>query len=139
MLRRLPIGIKVLVAFFAFGACACAVTVAALLRPGSPLDTLWRLNPEAQIGFQKIGVLLSVALMLVVGSACAAAAIGLARETAWGRRLAIGVLVVNMSGDTLNALVRRDPRALIGLPIAGALIWFLWRKRRPVKKGTTDE
>ena len=125
MLRRLPMGMKVLVAFLAFGFCACLVTVAALLLPGSPLDAVWRLNPEAQLGFQQIGRPLSVLLMVVVGAACAAAAVGLARQKAWGRRLAIGILVVNLVGDTLNALLRGDPRTLIGLPIAGAMIWYL--------------
>ncbi len=129
MWRRLPIGIKVLVAFFAFGACACVVTVAALLQPGSLLDGLWRLNPEAQIGFQKLGVPLSVSLMLLVGFACAATAVGLARETVWGRRVAIAVLLVNLSGDLANALFRHDPRTLIGLPIAGVMIWYLRRMK----------
>ena len=55
MSQRWPAGMKVLVVFFAFGATACAVTVAALLTPGGTLDIVWRLNPEAHLGFQKIG------------------------------------------------------------------------------------
>jgi hypothetical protein len=123
-------GMKVLVAFFAFGVCACLVTVVLLLLPGSPLDVVWRLNPEAQAAFHQIGPLLSVLLMLAVGSACGTAAVGLARRKAWGRRLAIGILVVNLAGDTFNAVVRDDPRTLIGLPVAGAMIWFLWKETR---------
>lgn len=121
---------RVLVAFFAFGAFACMVTVAALLLPGSLLDSVWRLNPEAQLGFQEIGLPLSVLLMLVVGSACATSAVGLARQRAWGRQLAIAVLAVNFLGDTINALARRDPRTLIGLPIAGVMIWYLGKRWR---------
>ena len=45
--------------------------------------------------FQKIGSA-SVALMAVVGAACGFAAAGLARNAEWGRRLAIGVLTVNL-------------------------------------------
>jgi hypothetical protein len=129
MRPRLAIPMKVLVAFFAFGVCACLVTVVLLLLPGSPLDVIWRLNPEARTGFQQIGAPLSVLLMLAVGSACGAAGVGLARRKAWGRRLAIGILAVNLVGDTLNALVRHDPRTLIGLPIAGLMIWYLWKGR----------
>ncbi len=129
MRPRLPMGMKGLVAFFVFGACACAVTVAALLFPGSALDAVWRVNPEAQAGFQKMGVPLSLLLMLVVGLACGAAAVGLARQKVWGRRLAIGILAVNMVGDTVNAVARHDPRTLIGLPIAGAMIWYLTRRK----------
>jgi hypothetical protein len=122
-----PAGMKVLVVFFAFGATACAVTVAALLRPGGPLDIVWRLNPEAHLAFQKIGTTLSVLLMFVVGTACAWAAVGLARQKEWGRRLAIGILAVNLIGDCVSALVRHDPRTLIGLPIGGAMIAYLWK------------
>jgi hypothetical protein len=32
---------------------------------------------------------------------------------------------VNLTGDTINAFVRRDPRTLIGWPIAGLMIWYL--------------
>ncbi len=127
MSQRWPAGMKVLVVFFAFGATACAVTVAALLTPGGTLDIVWRLNPEAHLGFQKIGTALSVLLMFVVGTACAWAAIGLARQKEWGRRLAIGILAVNLVGDSVGAVVRHDPRTLIGLPIGGAMIAYLWK------------
>jgi hypothetical protein len=123
--RRLPIAIKVMVAFFGFGALACSVTVAALLLPHSALDAVWRLNPEARTGFQYLGVPLAIALMTTVGSACALTAVGLARGREWGRRLALLVLSVNLIGDTVSAVLRHDPRTLLGLPIGGAMIWFL--------------
>ena len=128
MSQRWPAGMKVLVVFFAFGATACAVTVAALLTPGGTLDIVWRLNPEAHLGFQKIGTALSVLLMFVVGTACAWAAVGLARQKEWGRRLAIGILALNLIGDSIGAVVRHDPRTLIGLPIGGAMIAYLWKR-----------
>jgi hypothetical protein len=127
MSQRWPAGVKVLVVFFAFGATACAVTVAALLTPGGTLEIVWRLNPEAHLGFQKIGTALSVLLMFVVGTACAWAAVGLARQKEWGRRLAIGILALNLIGDSVGAVVRHDPRTLIGLPISGAMIAYLWK------------
>ena len=128
MSQRWPAGVKVLVVFFAFGATACAVTVAALITPGGPLDIVWRLNPEAHLGFQKIGMALSFLLMFVVGTACAWAAVGLARQKEWGRRLAIGILALNLIGDSVGAVVRHDPRTLIGLPIGGAMIAYLWKR-----------
>jgi hypothetical protein len=118
---------KVLVAFFVFGAAACAVTIAALLAPAGRLDFVWRLNPEAQVGFQKFGTASSVLLMLGIGLACACAAVGLARRKGWGRRLAIGILAVNLIGDCVNFVARHDPRTLIGLPIGGAMIVYLWK------------
>ena len=115
--------------FFATGALICLVTTLALAFPGSFLESIWRLKPEAREQFQKIGSA-SVALMTVVGAACCLAAIGLARNAEWGRRLAIGVLSVNLVGDSLNALFRHDLKTLIGLSIGGLMIWYLLKKRR---------
>jgi len=64
-----------------------------------------------------------------VGAACGLAAIGLARNTEWGRRLAIGVLTVNLIGDSLNAWLRHDLKTLIGLPIGGLMIVYLLSKK----------
>jgi len=130
--KRRSIGTLLLVIFFAAGALICLVTMLALAFPGGLLEPIWQLRPEARIEFQKIGHW-SVALMAAVGVACGLSAIGLAKNAEWGRRLAIGVLTVNLIGDTLNALLRRDARTLIGLPIGGLMIWYL------MKRGRADE
>jgi hypothetical protein len=127
--QRVPLGIKLLSAFFAFGAGICLITIIALLFPGGALDPIWRLNPDAQVAFQQIGRL-SILLMVVVCSACAVAAIGLATRARWGVPLALGILSVNLVGDLLNAFVRHDLRTLIGLPIGGAMIAYLLIARR---------
>ena len=59
------VGITLLVIFFATGALICLVTTLALAFPGSFLESIWRLKPEAREQFQKIGSA-SVALMTVV-------------------------------------------------------------------------
>jgi len=118
---------RLFVAFFAFGTCMCLLTIVLLAFPGSALDALWRANPEAQQAFASHRGW-AMLLMTLVGAACAAAAIGLARRAEWGRRLAIAVLTVNLLGDLGGAIVRHDPRTLIGLPVGGAMIWLLWKK-----------
>ena len=126
---------KLLALFFAFGACMCALTIWLLLFPGSALDSLWRLNPEAHAAFQRIGGLL-ILLMVIVGVACALAAIGLARNAKWGRWLGILILAANLLGDLTNAFVRHDLRTLIGVPIAGAMIFYLAKlEPQMTKKG----
>ena len=127
--ERAPLGIKLLSAFFAVGAAICLIAIVALLFPGGVLEPIWRLNPEAHAQFQKIGKL-SILLMFVVGSACASAALGLATRARWGRPLALGILIVNLVGDLLNAFMRHDLRTLIGLPIGGAMIAYLLSARR---------
>jgi hypothetical protein len=126
--NRPPVGIILLALFFAAGALICLVTMLALAFPGGFLDPIWRLRPDARIEFQKLGNW-SVFLMATVGIACGLAALGLARCAEWGRRLAIGILAVNLVGDSLNAFLRHDLRTLIGLPIGGLMIWYLVTRR----------
>jgi len=126
--NRPPVGISLLALFFAAGALICLVTMLALAFRGGFLDPVWRLRPDARIEFQKLGNW-SVLLMATVGLACGLAALGLARRAEWGRRLAIGILIVNLVGDSLNAFLFHDLRTLVGLPIGGLMIWYLVGKR----------
>ena len=119
-----------LVIFFAAGAFICLLIILALAFPESLLESIWRLKPEARLQFLQIGRGLSIALMVIVGGACGASAIGLARNAEWGRRLALAVLVLNVVGDSLNALLRYDPKTLIGVPIGAVMIWYLLRRKR---------
>ncbi len=104
------------------------LSLIALSFPGSFLDAVWRLNPEALVGFKSIGHW-SRLLMAAVALACFLAATGLMRLAPWGRRVAIGILVLNLLGDTLAAAIRNDPRTLIGIPIGGAMIFYLFTAR----------
>ena len=70
-------------AFFAFGAMMCLLTIVLLVFPGTKLDSLWNLNPDARVAFQSLGSL-SVLLMLAIGTGCALAAIGLWYGKLWG-------------------------------------------------------
>jgi hypothetical protein len=121
---RRPIGIILLVIFFAAGAVVCMLVTLAVAYPGGPLEIIWRLKPEARDDLQEFGTF-STVLMAAVGAACGLSAFGLARGAEWGRRLAICVLTVNLVGDTFNAVFRGDLRTLIGLPIGGLMIWYL--------------
>jgi hypothetical protein len=118
-----------LAAFFAFGATMCGLTIALLLFPGMPLDSLWQLNPGAHAAFQTIGAW-AIALMLAVGIACGITAIGLWHGAFWGSQLAIVILVVNTIADLSNVMLRHDYRTLIGVPIAAAMIFWLIRPSR---------
>jgi hypothetical protein len=124
--KRVPLGLRLLAIFFGFGTVMCALTIVLLLFPGTALDVAWRLNPEAQRSFQSLGTL-SILLMAVVGISCGAAAIGLFRGAWWGRVVGLIILFANLVGDAANAILRHDYRALIGIPIGGVMIVYLWR------------
>jgi hypothetical protein len=83
--------IKLLSAFFAFGAIMCALTIVLLLFPGTPLDSLWRFNPDAHSAFSSIRPA-ALLLMLVVGTGCGFAAVGLWRKTLAGIWVALTIL-----------------------------------------------
>jgi hypothetical protein len=115
-------------AFFAFGAMMCLLTIVLLVFPGTKLDSLWNLNPDARVAFQLLGSW-SVLLMLAVGTGCALTAISLCYGKLWGIRLALAILFINIIGDLVNVVIRYDYRSLIGLPIAGVMIFYLARFR----------
>jgi len=128
------VGTILFVIFFAAGALICLVTMLALALPGSCLESIWRLKPEARNRFEEIGRGVSIVLMAAIGTACGLAAVGLAQAATWGRWLAIGILAANLIGDSVNALLRHDPKTLIGLPIGGLMIWYLVKKKVSVEK-----
>jgi hypothetical protein len=39
--------------------------------------------------------------------------------------LAVTILLLNATGDLLNGFFGSDPRTLIGLPVAGAMLYYL--------------
>lgn len=102
----------------------CALTVILLCFPGTSVDFLWKLNPEAQKALRSLGKL-AILFMCLIGVACTFTAIGLWRGVTWGRKLALVILSLNLIADLYNVVVRHDYRGSIGLLIAGAMIFYL--------------
>ena len=123
-----PLGVRALAAFFAFGAVMSGLACLGLLFPSGVLEPMWRCAPESHDSLLRLGPL-AIALMALVSAACALSARGLVKRSAWGYRLAVAVLAVSLIGDAANAVMRDDPRTLIGLPIGGILIAYLLRPR----------
>lgn len=123
-----PTGITGLSIFFLAGALIAFIAAVSLLFPGSHLDPMWRLNPKALEIFGRLGFW-SIVLMAAVCLACGSCAFGLWKGARWGRPAALGLLAINLMGDLLNALFGAEPRALVGVPIAGALIAYLMTGR----------
>jgi uncharacterized membrane protein (DUF2068 family) len=123
-----PAGVAFLSCFFLFGLLASGLAALMLLLPGTLLDVLWRFNPHSREGLLAIGNW-AVLLMSTACLACAVAALGLWRLRRWGLWTATAILSINLIADTINALVLRDWRTLIGLPIAGLMIAYLMRHR----------
>jgi len=55
-------------------------------------------------------------------------ALGLLARRRWAWWVAVIGLVVNAMGDLATAISTGDPRTLIGLPVAGLIVWWLMRR-----------
>ena len=123
-----PIGVFAMSAFFGFGALASGLAAISLLTPVGPLDSIWRLNPRAYTRLLGLGGWAPFP-MAAICLACAAAAYGFAYGRRWGYRLGIGLLSLNCVGDLANVVLGIEPRAIVGIPIAALLLWYLLSRR----------
>ena len=123
-----PVGLTAISVFFAAGTIPSTASAFALAFPGAWSEAMWRLKPDAPAQFASMGPW-AIPLMVVVAMACAGAAVGVWKMRRWGYQLAIGILTVNLLGDTLNAVVRHDWRTFVGLPIGGAMLVYLLSHR----------
>ena len=110
------------------GTVASLVSLLSLAFPGSFLEAVWRLNPHARAAFAGIGSW-ALVLMSVVCVACTLSVIGLWRRLRWGYWLAIVMLIGNSVGDVINVILATERRAIIGVPIAVLLLFYLSRRR----------
>ena len=125
---RRPVGLTLLNACFVFAALMAFLAFLGLLLSGGFLEPIWRVNPDAHRALTELGAW-GMLLMAAVAIACALAAIGLWIQAQWGYRLAVGILTINLLGDVMSAVRRGDLRTLIGIPIGGAMIFYLLRAR----------
>ena len=114
--------------FLVFGATMATLAGITLLFPGSFLDPVWRLNPEAGEQLRQLGRGIGIAF-LGLGAAMVAAAIGWIRRRFWGWALAAIIIASQVLGDLVNALRGEFLKGAIGVAIAGALLVYLLRPR----------
>ena len=124
-----PLGITALSVFFLLGSLISFTAGLSLLVPRF-LEPIWRLNPHGHEGLLRIG-LWGVAILFGASAFCAAAAIGLWRRARWAHTVAIALITINLLSDLVSAGPGREPRAIVGVPIALALLFYLMT--RPVR------
>ena len=127
-LQARPPGIRALIIFFLAGTLLSFLAGVSLLVPSAFFDAMWRVNPRGHDGLVRIG-LWAVALLFAASISCAAAATGLWRRTRWGHGIAVALIAINLLSDFANAVVGTEPKAIVGVPIAFALLLYLLRKR----------
>jgi hypothetical protein len=123
-----PRGITAFIVFFLVGTLISFLAGLSLLVPSTFFEAMWRVNPRGHDGLVRIG-LWAVALLFAASISCAAAAIGLWRRARWGHGVAVALIAINLLSDIANTLMATEPRAIIGIPIAFALLLYLLSKR----------
>jgi hypothetical protein len=126
--RKRPMGIAALSVFFVIGTLISFSAGISLFVPGGFLDPLWRINPRGHDGLLRLG-LWGVALLFAASASCAAAAVGLWRRARWGHIVAITLIAINLLSDIANVVLGTEPKAIVGLPIALALLFYLVSRR----------
>ena len=125
---RRPRAITVLSVFFMFGAAMSCTASVSLLSSNTVIESMWRLNPRAHENLSSLGVG-AVVLLATVSLCCLAAAIGLWTISRWGHWLAVGLIATNLIGDITNVVLGTEPRAIVGVPIAGLILAYLMSRR----------
>lgn len=112
--------------FLFFGTCMALLAGVTLSWPGSVLDAIWRLNPNAYRQLVPLGRLVGIAF-LFLAMTMAVAGIGWFKRKVWGWWLAVGILATQCVGDLANTFRGHMLEGAFGVAIAGALIFYLFR------------
>ena len=117
-----------IVAAFLFAATAVSVTVGvSLMVRGAFSDWLWSLNRPAEASFRKLGSISSV-LLLALGIATFAGALGLLQRRKWAWWLAVVLFAINGGGDIVSLAVTGDwLRSVSGTVICSVFLYSLCR------------
>jgi hypothetical protein len=124
---RTPRGIWAVGIFLCFATVAATFAGFTLLWPGTALDRLWSLNPRAYRDLAPFGSKAGIPFLLLAG-VLAFAAFGWSQRRRWGWRLTVGVIAVQLLGDCANLFLGRFVQGGIGVVIAGALLFYLFRR-----------
>lgn len=128
--ERRPPGISALSMFFAFGAIITGVMALFVLFPGS-VGT-----PSTQ-NASPLMIMIGLLLMIAVCIGCIVSSIGLWRCARWGLWTALVLLCANIISEFSDLITSHEWRTLIGFPLSGLMIWYLWRKK-PIFEHTGD-
>jgi len=120
--------------FLFFGATIATLAGITLLFPGSFLDPIWRLNPEAGEQLHQLGRGIGIAF-LGLGVMMIAAAIGWIKRRFWGWGLTVVIIASQVLGDFVNALRGEWWKGVVGVAIAGALLVYLLQPKVRVEFG----
>ncbi len=100
---------------------------ATLVWPGTTFNLVWMLNPRAYTKLVPLGRAVGIPFLLL-GLTLAIAAVGWFKRRVWGWWLAVVLIATQVLGDVINIFMGHFVMGGIGVAIAGALLWYLFRE-----------
>ena len=92
------------------------------------LDRMWVLNPHAYDELAPLGKPVGL-LFLLLAVALTLAGIGWLKHRRWGWQLAVAVIGTQVLGDSVNIFFGRIVQGVMGVAIAGTLLFYITRAR----------
>jgi hypothetical protein len=113
--------------FLFFGATMALLAGVTLAWPGTILDGIWRLNPSAYRQLAPLGRVVGIGF-LFLSTVMAIAGTGWFKRKIWGWWVAVGILATQCLGDLANVVMGHVAQGLIGVSVAGGLLFYLLRR-----------
>ncbi len=112
--------------FLFFGTVMAFLAGTTLVWRGTFLDRIWALNPRAYDELAPLGKPVGL-LFLSLAVSLALAATGWFKRRRWGWQLAVAIIGTQVLGDFVNIFLGRTIQGLVGVTIAGALLFYITR------------
>jgi hypothetical protein len=123
---KLPFGIKAVGVFLFFGATMALLAGTTLVWPGTIVDRIWLLNAPAYRQLGPLGKAVGIPFLILSGVMATAGSGWFARRL-WGWSLAVVIIATQVFGDFVSMFMGHFVRGGVGLSIAGALLFYLFR------------
>ena len=120
------LGLKAFGIFLYFGAVMASLAGITLVWRGTTLNTIWKLNPRAYSELAPLGKPIGL-LFLSLAAPLAIAGTGWLKRRRWGWQLAVVIIGTQVLGDITNIFYGHIIQGLVGVAIAGALLFYMTR------------
>ena len=114
--------------FFTFATFMCLAAGWSLLDPTGPAAAIWVVKPDEYRQLLALGPVAGIGFLALAG-VMAATGIGCFARKKWGWQLAVAVIAINALADAARALAGDPFEGAVGMAIAGAVLFCLFRPR----------
>jgi hypothetical protein len=123
-----PIGFYLTGIFLSLAALLLLVAGITLVWPGTPLDAIWAVNEKSHVELTAYALWIGI-LFLILSQVFVLTARGWFKQRKWGWLCTIGIFAANLAGDVVRLVSGDFGGGLMGIAIAGLIIFYLTRPR----------